>query len=172
MGYDMTQIKNIFLEGREKQSLQQKEEIKTFITELEGFRFAGDFVLSDADQSVLYYIAGYIAKSVMGGCDKCDDIISPGKVPLQVSFENSNETHDMIKVKEEFIQLISRGGLTKPSDYLYIASLHATSLYSYISNDDTLIKSLLATDNPRDTFVDSFMHFVQNDDNASRSLIR
>ena len=171
MGYNMDEIKQIFVEASNKKSLQQKEEIKSFISELDDFFFMDESVLSAGDKSITYYIAGYIAKSCMGQCEQCNETISPGKVPLAVSIESSSEEEGTIlEAKEAFTAAISRGGLTKPSNYLYVAAVNATALYSHISKDTELWKSLLATENPRETFIESYLRLTENDEISSELL--
>ena len=77
---------------------------------------------------------------------------------------------EILEAKEEFIAIVSRGGLLKPSNYLYIAAVNATVLYSYIKNDDDLMKSLLATENPRDTFMDCFLKLTNTDELSAELL--
>ena len=72
--------------------------------------------------------------------------------------------------KEEFVNAISRGGLTKPSDYLYIAAVHASALTKFIFGSEDLKKTFLATENPRDTFVGCFLKLLENDTNCSYLL--
>ena len=52
-----------------------------------------------------------------------------------------------IEAKEEFVASISRGGLSGPSDYIYIASVHASCLHNFIFNDENLRNALLCTHN-------------------------
>ena len=54
--------------------------------------FNDDNVFQDNEKSILYYIAGYIGKCLAH--EKCDDfneLFTPGKVPLQVSFESNGD---------------------------------------------------------------------------------
>ena len=97
-------------------------------------------------------------------CSACNDLLSPGKVSINISFENVklDVNESSIKAKEEFVPAITRGGLTKPSDYIYISSVHASALHSYLSCHDDLRKSLLSTGNPRDTFVSYILLQVTN----------
>ena len=85
-------------------------------------------------------------------------------------FDDIDENVDKysIQAKEEFITAISRGGLTKPSDYIYICSVHSSALRSFIFSQEDLKKSLFTTENPRDTFVHSFMHIIESDVNSSQ----
>ena len=120
--------------------------------------------LQDSEKTVIYYIAGYIAKRLAKEkCTDCNEMFSPGKVQLSISVE-SDETdpsaaHD---AKLEFVEQISRGGLTKPSDFIYISCVHASALNRFIFKNENLRKSLLATKNPRNTFIESFMKGLLN----------
>ena len=169
MGYDMNEIKSIFSDVKASKSLIQKEDIESFVNELAGFQFTDDSQLSHADKNLIYYLAGYIAHSLAKQeCDDCNNILTPGKVPLPVSFEDvEGEVEESdLRAKEEFINAISRGGLTKPSDYLYIASVHASSLCNYIFKNENLKKTLFGTENSRDTFVGCFLRLLKNDENC------
>ena len=163
MGYDIKQIHGIFNESKQNKSLQQEEEINLFLDDLDTFYFSDDGVMNDADKSLIYYVAGYIAKASLNNCEDCNDIISPGKVPLFLEMESTDDTGEStVEVKEAFTAAVSRGGLTKPSDYLYITSVHASVLYNHIFKDNELKNSLLATENPRITFIESFCKLVEN----------
>ena len=92
---------------------------------------------------------------------------------MSVSFDlaDDNSEESIILAKEAFVSAVSRGGLLRPSDAMYLAAVNATLLYRYISIDDELMKSLLATINPRDTFVDSYMSLTA-DDSTVKSLLQ
>ena len=164
-GYDMKEIHQIFSESKVKKTIEQQEEIKLFLNDLDNFRFSDDSDLNVADKSLIYYVAGYIAKSSMSNCENCNDLISPGKVPLPVTAESNDDAEEsVLQAKEAFVAAVSRGGLTKPSDYLYIASVHAAALYSHIFKEEELRSALLATENPRTTFIESFSTLAENDE--------
>ncbi len=170
MGYDMSQIKEIFQPSNKDRDDQQKEEIKCFVNELDGFKLTNDHVLKDNEKSILYYIAGYIAKCLAKEkCEDCNELFTPGNVPIKVVFDSSVEGEDdsSVKAKEDFINSVSRGGLRKPSDSMYVSCVHASSLNRYIFKNEDIKKSLLATKNPRDTFIECFLKILENDDDAS-----
>ena len=107
-------------------------------------------------------------------CIQCNNLLSPGKVPvhvpINVPFDDIDQNVDKssIQAKEEFITAISREGLTKPSDYIYVCSLHSSALCSFIFSQEDLKKSLFSTEKPRDTSVHSFMHIIESDENSSQ----
>ena len=85
-------------------------------------------------------------------CHSCSQIVSPGKMPLEINFEMINEPN----AREEFMRLINRGGLIKPSDLLYVACSHIYTLFNFIKHDNVIKKVLLSTVNPRSVFVECF----------------
>ena len=122
MGYNIREIKDAFSETKKDCALQQQEVIKSFLAELESFELTDDNVLKDGEKSILFYIAGYIAKCLAKEkCSDCNELFTPGKVSIQIFFDD-NDIQDTspVKAKEEFINAVSRGGLRKPSDVLYI----------------------------------------------------
>ena len=169
MGYDIQQIKKVFQLSNNERSLQQKEEIKCFLTELENFKVTDDSALKDGEKSIMYYIAGYIAKCLAKEkCQSCNDLFTPGNVPVSVSFEHEEDSSDdpAVGAKTEFLNTVSRGGLRKPSDCIYISCVHASSFNRYIFASEELKKSLLSTKNPRETFIDSFLAIMKSNENT------
>ena len=68
-------------------SLEQQEEIMTFISDWESFKFSNYSVLNDAEKAIIYYIAWYIAKSfAKENCNEYNDLLSPGKVEMNITF--------------------------------------------------------------------------------------
>ena len=169
----MSQIKSSFEVAEMNQTQEQSEEIKSFTYNLESFKFVDSTPLNNSVEAILYYIAGYIAKSLSKEkCDDCNTLISPSKVDMPLILEELSDDmgEKFIEAKEEFVASVSIGGLSQPSDYIYIASVHASCLYNFIFNDENLRKTLLCTHNPRKTFVESFMCMIKNDDNSASLL--
>ena len=106
MGNNMDEIKTIFDESNTISTLQQHEEIKCFINELEAFKLNDDSVLCDDEKAILYYIAGYNSKSLSKqACIQCNELLSTGKVPVNVPFLDIDQNVDKssIPAKEVFI---------------------------------------------------------------------
>ena len=67
------------------------------------------------------------------------------------SFDSIQNIYD-----EEFLKLVSRGGLQHPSDCVFVASCHAYQFYEKIKDNETLNNLLLDSATPRETFVEVF----------------
>ena len=77
---------------------------------------------------------------------------------------------DTIREKDGFTALACRGGLLKPSDYIFLASLHASSLYHFIFNDSDHRTSLHNCHNPRGVFIGTFVALAEGDKCAAKLL--
>ena len=109
-------IKSIFEASSEKSSAELQEETKWFIYELNAFQFDNLVDVDPTDDTIIYCIVGYIAKALLKDkCVECGTLISPGKVLMELKIESMDNTNETILAKkEEFITLISRGGLIRP----------------------------------------------------------
>ena len=136
MGYDIQQIKKVFQLSNNERSLQQKEEIKCFLTELENFKVTDDSALRDGEKSLQGILQNvWLKKNV-----------NPATIySLQVTFlcpylEHEEDSSDdpAVGAKTEFLNTVSRGGLRKPSDCIYISCVHASTLNRYIFASEEL----------------------------------
>ena len=127
MGYDMAQITSKPVET--KKSAEQAEEIKAFRTDLELFDFGDLDHLDDSKKAIIYNIAKSLSKCK---CASFVTFITAGRQELQICFENESEESDKkaLDAKQEFLSIV-RGGLLKPSHFVYFISscFHHISFY-------------------------------------------
>ena len=84
----------------------------------------------------------------------CTELLSAGKMEVQsINF-------DCIDARQEFIADVSRGGLLKPFDLVYITCMHAFVIYKSIKNNSDAFKFLLATSKPRDVFTKYILNLI------------
>ena len=76
-------------------------------------------------------------------CDECNESLSPGIVPITITFDDDDLEVSNLPAREEFVNAIRRAGLNKPSDYLYISSVHAAAINKFIFQRDELKKTLI-----------------------------
>ena len=69
---------------------------------------------------------------------------------------------DNIDAKQEFTAYVSRGGLMKPSDVVYITCTLAYGAYKSIKNCDEAYQFLVNSSDPRNVFVKYFMNSVED----------
>ena len=137
MGFSLTDIKNIFESTADEIALELDLDVTNTIDHIYKFNF--DSYVNVEKQAVLYTVAGYVAHSIMKkgiSCHSCSQIVSPGKMHLEINFEMINEPNaDEVYAREEFMRLINRGGLIKPSDILYVACFYIYTLFNIIKHD-------------------------------------
>ena len=92
MGFSLTDIKNIFESTADEISLELDLDVINTIDHTYKFNF--DSYVNVEEQAVLCTVAGYVAHGIMKtgiSCHSCSQIVSPGKMPLEIYFEMINE---------------------------------------------------------------------------------
>ena len=167
MGFSLSDIKQIYeTEVDDIRSSEVEREISVLLENVDTFRFDE---ISIEDQAIVYAIPGYIARNIiknMPTCQDCSECLSPGKVPLQLYFEQPDTSTDETNAKEEFVRSVTRGGLIKPSDALYVLCAHVYMMYTFIINDEQKKQVLLSASNPRSVFVETFIQKCEENENT------
>ena len=146
----MAEIANIFSSA----SVCDNVPTSHFIESLGNFRFSRHH----NDIEITYYVAGYVSRGLTKKvkCQDCRSLFSNGE-SISVETESFGASAHELAIGRAFIDAISRGGLIKPSNLIYITCLHAAELYSYIKNHPLLLKDLMAFKNSRALFVESYI---------------
>ena len=155
-GYNLKDIKNAFEYVEEKKNLALQLETDDFLDMIEEYDFSTLFV---DDRPVTYYVAGYIARRLIKQtkCQHCHTLFSKSQENITVEVDETNARPEDLKAGEEFIDAVSRGGLTKPSELLNIVCAHANDLWRYIKNNSRLRATLLSSTNSRSVFTNVFV---------------
>lgn len=111
------------------------------------------------DANVLYYVAGYLARSIARrtSCSSCKNLISQGKVIVPILEPGEQETCPEYK---KFLHQINRGGLSQPTDLVFVCCVHAWGLYNEILNHEDSKKLLFQSNQPREVFSMTFMKAI------------
>lgn len=103
-----------------------------------------------SDANVIFYVSGFIAKSVVRTtkCDKCrESLIEPDKLePIQLD-ESLNYT------AAAFLNSVNRGGLSRPTEYCFNATVNCWRVYEEIRSSADMKNKLLSANNQRSMFV-------------------
>ena len=121
-GYNLKEIANIFKDANDVTSEYLKQQSLWFSGKLFEFDFTE---LTTTDIPITYYVAGYIAKHLLkkSKCKYCNTLLSKNNEPLEVDIDQNVVA--AVGEGDAFINAISRGGLIKPSELLYITCTHA-----------------------------------------------
>ena len=155
-GYDFSDIKEIFKssEVEKAQDKQTKCEGDMLLDEISEYEFQNLDLISDDDKATMKYTAGRIARSLAEG-SKCEDCKSFFKVIQPDDDEKPSDTTD------EYLDIANRGGLTKPSDVVFMACVHAWALYVTISENGEALNLLMQSTNPRSVFTHCYLEKMQ-----------
>ena len=88
-------------------------------------------------------------------CEQCTELLSAGNM------DKSSVIIDSADTRQEFLAQISRGGLLKPSDVVYITCMHAFVLYNTIKMNSESFSLLLTSPNPRSVFTTYFSNLIE-----------
>ena len=89
---------------------------------------------------------------------------------LSIILEDNGLSEDDVMKGKAFVDAISRGGLTKPSNLLHVICMHASDLFRYIRTSVILKKELLNATNSRSLFVEAFICKL-NEQECTHSLL-
>ena len=121
------------------------------------------------DASILYYVSGYLARSISKGiqCLGCIDLLissreSP-KIPDKIS-EEKLEGMSLVEQnsKDTFFKLVDRGGLFKPPDLLYVITFLAFQMLQNIFSCQEARSLLISFNDPVSVFTKAFVHKINN----------
>lgn len=83
---------------KESCDFQQQDKINQFVTKLEENKLSGNTGLKDREKLILYDVAGCTTKCIgKMHCKDSNQLFTPGKVPIQVSFENSGRLQQLFE---------------------------------------------------------------------------
>ena len=154
-GYNLKKISEIFQASNTNRNHLLKEQSILFADLLQNFNFAEH----TSDIPVTYYVAGYVSRRLLKAskCQACQLLFSDKNQPLSIEFEENSVVAAESEAGVTFLNAISRGGLVKPSNLLFITCMHASDLYQYIREDEKLLSELLNSENAQTLFIETFL---------------
>lgn len=109
--------------------------------------------MEPSDQNVLFYIAGFMAKSLQSllRCVSCSsNLIASDKQP-KIQFESAGDQGSMT----QFLDSLNRGGLKTPSDLCYLSCLYIYNFFNALIGNRTTRIELLETQHSRSIFCEA-----------------
>ena len=171
----MSDLKDIMLNNNDS-SDKYTAEITYLSVMTSDFYFSESLVVPNDDQAIIYYVAGAIVRSLIkklsnkNNCEPCQSLLTCGKMnEAEIMIYECSSDHEK-QAKEEFVALVSRGGLLKPSDLVYVTCTHAWLLYQKIKENEESFNFLISSSNPRTIFTNFFIHLL-NENNTLTEII-
>jgi hypothetical protein len=169
----MAEIKDVFASSSER----CKEEIQEQVAEL--LLLLPDPIDIDfreeREDSIIYYIAGYIARSLMKRlkCQLCVDLICESKNAPPILFiddDNDDSSDSGKKSKDAFLEQINRGGLVKPSNLLFLFCLHVHEFHKSIFSKQRIREQFMKARNQREVFAQLVRDKLSTQENTQSML--
>jgi len=103
-----------------------------------------DYSPSTSDLNIIYYVSGYIARSVCRKtrCDHCSEALSDSNDLPPVDFNDV-----MPYAARTFFDSVNRGGLKTPTEFVFTLTVHCWRVYEEILAKSDLKSQFLATEN-------------------------
>ena len=151
-GFDMKTIQSFFTVEENDNLGKNHDESEHFIENLDDFRF--NVPLTNDEKSLVFYYAGYIAKSLVeskskgksGICSDCKQMIKGDSSTISVDIP-----------EEEYTALINRGGLCRPSELLIVIAVHAWMMWCFIRDTVGVKDEFMKLRDQKAVFVDCFV---------------
>ena len=128
-----------------------------------------------SDQCALYFVAGYFARSVVKRkkCEGCKELLISDGEKEEPKFDSDDEDEEDEEVQENkqaFLHQINRGGLTSPSNMVFVASVCIWEFFSNLSKDQCAKSFLLSCKNPQATFAKALEKILPEKEETSAIL--
>ena len=127
------------------------------------------------ESSAVFYVAGFIGfslkKSKAVDCRACQvEMVYKDEQPEPMTEGEVEEGSEEETHRKRFLDIINRGGLSTPTDQLYITCLYAQSCLDHIKKDPEEWASLMATPNPGASFVATFYDKMEESEEVSHMV--
>ena len=111
---------------------------------------------SSADKNILFYVAGFIARSVSkeSNCSECKDLCVSQENQLQIDFlEMDNCEEDDAHSRKYLLEQVNRGGLCTPTELIYRSCLYNWNFYRTLSAQGSFLDEVYKSRNSKATYV-------------------
>ena len=165
LGMNMKEINVLFTPAREKASLMTKARGSVFSKSLHEF----SFLEPKSDVGIVYYVSGFISTQLIKSmsCDSCKNMFSESQEHLPLDTDEAMASSDVIAEGKSFIDAISRGGLVKPSNLLFVTCMYATDLIRYIRKNPSKLSYLFESGDSRAVFIEAFLCKLKESNDTS-----
>ena len=141
--------------GNENRDQEDKKNAERLLSALPIEEFNWQLPENKADQNMLFYVAGFHARSIrkVCKCSKCTNLIMESPEQPLLTFEEEALTNEEDSKKKEFLMQVNRGGLVTPTDVTYMSCMYIYSFFDSIMKAEDPKGILTASDNPRAVFL-------------------
>ena len=155
MGYLMNEVKEIFQSSDDVRTREINIAVDDILRKISEFDFEFKFIVDSSDEATVYYTEGAIVRCLLRRekCSSCIKLLSNNNETINIKITDIIVESD----ERQFLSLCNRGGLTKPSDLVFIACVHSWSLYCFLFDDPELWDIVISSYNPRKVFTQVYL---------------
>jgi len=101
------------------------------------------------DANVIFYVAGYLARSVVRTtrCQNCKESLSTADSLEPIDIDN-----ELDYSAATFMDAVNRGGLAKPTEYTFLLAVHCWRVFTEIKRSSELLKKFMTSSCQRTLF--------------------
>jgi hypothetical protein len=164
----LQEVREVFKESNEAEKQKILSDCAVLLDSLPIDSLSGSFELEKGEEGIVYFIAGYIARSLLKTvkCDGCVNLLRKNEAIPLLEFEEDVENTESAaarEAREAYLDLINSGGLVSPSDLVNVASVHALQLKKVIFDNGDAQRIFLESGCPRDVFVKCYTNMLQRE---------
>jgi len=118
---------------------------------------------------VLYYVSGYIARSLLKKekCEECQILICKSRnMPAVALEEKEASTQEVIKAKESFLDQVNRGGLVTPSDLIFTLCVQAEQFRKMVFENESAKQHLMSSASIQTLFSTALLMKMQEEESG------
>jgi hypothetical protein len=165
------EIKEIFSDSCQEHQQQEQKIIAQILDSLSTDNSIPLFPsIPEFDQNALFYVAGCFTRQISKAmkCESCKDL----SLSKLVCCEPNPAEIESIQSSENFLSQVDRGGLTIPSQMMFISTVQAWQFYNQIMADSSLSQLLHSPNvSSRNIFVSSFIQYLDRFENTRLAFI-
>jgi len=116
-----------------------------------------------SDSNIIYYVCGAIARSTIGitKCESCREaLVNSSQLPAAPAIDLDEQSNPGAS---DFLDSVNRGGLMKPTDFLYNFAVHCWRVFEELWNNTDLKSKFLQCSGHRAVFCKIMNRATYND---------
>lgn len=110
-----------------------------------------DYIPSTSEENIVLYVCGAICRSTLRTtkCSSCREVLcSDSELNSELDIDDVTDPNSCLN----FQNIVTRGGLLKPTDYAYVLCIESFRVFEEIRSNEDLISSLLQCSKQRHLF--------------------
>ena len=178
LNLSLSDIKDIFSSVKIAKNSKNEEVTRALVASLvSDNRIELEPEIPDADRNILFYVAGSFGRKIADtkNCEDCKNLLVDTTSTAAVIDDMDNSAKDssiLTQTSREFLDQVNRGGLSIPSEFVFLVCAHIWDFYSSIMKEPFL-KDLLHSENisSRSVFTEALLSYLDSCEETRNTFI-